>query len=510
MASEVEDLALESINPATLEVIGSVPEMSEGEVRQAVQKARRASGSWSSLSFAERADQILSVRDQMMDGVRELGLAISNETGKPLADALVSEIFTTCDLIGFYAKNGRRILAPKSVSTGILKSKKAYKVYEPLGTVGIISPWNFPFSLTMGPLVTALFAGNTVVIKGSEFTPLISQIVGKLFKDAGTQPDIVQVVTGGPKTGEFLVGAGVDKLVFTGSTATGKKVMGAAAKTLTPVVMELGGKDPMIVCEDADLERAANGAVWGAFSNTGQVCVSTERVYVTESVYDEFVEKVVEKTKAIRVGYAEGSSDFDIGSMTRPQQMETVERHVEDAKSKGARILAGGRRRDDLVGHFYEPTVLVDVNHDMDVMTEETFGPLLPVMKVKDEAEAVRLANDTPYGLGSSVWTRSKPRARRLVGEIDAGSVVINDCQANYGMPSLPFGGTKESGIGRTHGEEGLLEFSQVKAVLEDRFGAKSELFWYPTPSWLGPVLTRGLRVMYRRGLRNKFFPPTR
>lgn len=510
MSTDLSDSRLQSFNPATLELIGSVPEMSEGEVRQAVQRARRTFPSWSALPFHERADQMLSVRDVLMDRAKDVGLRISKETGKPLADALVSEVFTSADLIGYYAKHGGRFLADKTVPTGVLKTKKAYKTYEPLGVVGIISPWNYPFSLTFSPLVTALFAGNTVVLKGSEFTPLVSEMIAELFDEANVHPGILEVVTGGPATGGYLVSSGLQKIVFTGSTATGKKVMAAAAETLTPVVMELGGKDPMIVCEDADVDRAANAAVWGAFTNCGQVCTSVERVYVVEPVYDDFVEKVVARASEIRIGYEEGGSQFDVGSMTRPQQLATVEEHVADALDKGATVLAGGERRDDLGGHFYEPTVLVDVNHDMKVMSEETFGPLLPIMKVKDEAEAVRMANETRYGLASSVWTTSKPRAHRLVKEINAGGVVINDCLAHFGMPSLPFGGTKESGIGRTHGEEGLLEFVQVKAVLEDRFGPKTELFWYPAPPWLASGIVTAMRLMYRRGLKSKLFPPRR
>lgn len=510
MVTDVAEKRLDSINPATLEKIGSVSEMSEGQVRQAVQRARKAFNSWSTLPFTERADQILAVRDVLVDRAREVSLRISRETGKPLADALISEVFTSADLIGYYAKHGARILADRKVPTGILKTKRAYKTYEPLGVVGIISPWNYPFSLTFSPLVTALFAGNTVVLKGSEFTPLVSEMIVELFEAANVHPDIVQVVTGGPAAGSYLVTSGLQKIVFTGSTATGRKVMAAAAETLTPVLMELGGKDPMVVCEDADIERAANAAVWGAFTNCGQVCTSVERVYVTEPVYDEFVSKVVEKARTIRIGYDEGGSRFDVGSMTRPQQVRIVEEHVADAVEKGAEILVGGERRDDLGGLFFEPTVLVGVTHEMKVMTDETFGPVLPIMKVKDEAEAIRMANETRYGLASSVWTTSKSRARRLVHEIRAGGVVINDCLAHFGMASLPFGGTKESGIGRSHGEEGLLEFVQVKAVLEDRFGPKTELFWYPLPSWLAPALETAMRLLYRRGIKNKLLPPKR
>jgi acyl-CoA reductase-like NAD-dependent aldehyde dehydrogenase len=506
MAVEARESELiESINPATGEVIGTVPEMTEGEVREAVQRARRAFDTWSSLSFEQRADHILSVCDLMVDRSADIARTISKETGKPIGDAYVAELFTTADLIHFYARKGKKILQPKQVTTGMFLNKKAYKLYQPLGVVAVISPWNYPFSLTMGPVISALFAGNTVVLKPSEFTPFVGKLVGDLFEGVGSHSGIVQVVTGAGKTGEALVRSGVQKVVFTGSVETGRKVMRAAADSLTPVVMELGGKDPMIVLDDADVERAANAAVWGAFSNCGQTCTSIERVYVTEGIYDEFVAKVVEKTKALRVGYSEGDQVFDVGSITRPAQMDVIESHISDAKEKGARILTGGRRIEEKKpGYFYEPTVLVDVDHRMKIMTEETFGPVLPIMKVRNRDEALRLANESRYGLGASVWTKDSKEAERLAEEVKAGGVVVNDCLAHYGVPSLPFGGVKESGIGRTHGAEGLREFCEVKSVLVDRFGPKREFFWYPAPKWLPSALDRGIRLLYRRGLRQK------
>ena len=311
---------------------------------------------------------------------------------------------------------------------------------------------------------------------------------------------MVEVVTGGGATGSALIGSAVQKVCFTGSVATGKKVMAKAAETLTPVTLELGGKDPMIVLDDADVERAASGAVWGAFSNSGQTCIAVERAYVEAGVYDAFVEKVVTKTCAIR----QGTSTDDVGSMTFPPQVELVERHLADAVDKGAKVLTGGRRRKDLGEMWFEPTVLVDVDHTMTIMRDETFGPVLPIVKVADEAEALRLANDSPYGLSSSVWTKSDDRGRRVAGQLEAGNVCVNDCLISYGVSGLPFGGAKESGVGRTHGIEGLTDMCRVKSVVEDRFGLKRELQWYPVPPGGYGVLKRATKLLYRRGAANK------
>ncbi|HEV3352910.1 MAG TPA: aldehyde dehydrogenase family protein [Acidimicrobiales bacterium] len=492
---------IETINPTTGQSIGSVPDMEDAQVRQAVQRARAAYRIWGRLDFGERREQLLRVRDRMLDRADDIVARICEETGKTPFEALFTELFITADLIDFYARHGEKALRPQRVNTGPLRlTKRSYKVYEPLGVVAVISPWNYPFSLTMSPVISALFAGNTVVLKPSEVTPLVGVLVGELFDKGCDYADVVQVVTGGGAAGSALVGAGVQKVCFTGSVATGKKVMAKAAETLTPVTLELGGKDPMIVLDDADIERAANGAVWGAFSNSGQTCIAIERAYVEAPVYDAFVDKVVAKTRAIRQGSAGG----DVGSMTFPPQVELVERHLADAVDKGAKVLTGGRRRHDLGEMWFEPTVLVDVDHSMAIMRDETFGPVLPIVKVADEAEALRLANDSPYGLSSSVWTKSDDRGRRVAGQLEAGNVCVNDCLISYGVSGLPFGGAKESGVGRTHGIEGLTDMCRVKSVVEDRFGLKRELQWYPVPPGGYGVLKRATKLLYRRGAANK------
>ena len=369
--------------------------------------------------------------------------------------------------------------------------------YRPVGVVGVIGPWNYPLVNSVGDAIPALAAGNAVVVKPSEVTPLTSLLFAQCLVESGVPADVFQVASGGPETGEALIDA-VDMIMFTGSTRTGRKVMERAAKTLTPVSLELGGKDPMIVLADADLERAANAAVYYSMQNGGQTCISIERVYVEAPIYDEFVTRVTEKTKALRQGVPNGPGTVDVGAMPFPPQLEIVEKHVQQARDAGARVTAGGHARRGL-GRFYEPTVIADVDHSMTAMREETFGPTLPVMKVADEEEAIKYANDSPYGLGAAVFTKDLARGQRVARRIEAGAVCINDAALNYLALELPMGGWKESGLGVRHGPAGLKKYTRQQAIMTTRFALRREIHYFPYNKRVTALLERGIKLFWGR-----------
>ena len=356
-------------------------------------------------------------------------------------------------------------------------AKQLRIVYKPLGVVGIIVPWNGPFVLAMNQAVQALMAGNAVLLKGSEVTPASTALVGEFFRDAGLPDGVLQVLMGDGQTGAALVEAGVDKISFTGSVATGRKVAEACGRQLLPVTLELGGKDAMIVCADADLDRAAAGALLGSCMNTGQYCCGTERIYVVDEVYDAFTAKVVEAAKALRQS---DHGESDVGAIFWDRQLEVIESHVTDAVAKGAVVRVGGRRNPELAGLYFEPTVVTDVTHDMDLMAKETFGPVISIMRVADEKEALRLANDSPYGLNGNVWTRDKQRGFRLAEQMETGAVCINDMALTYGVPEAPFGGVKDSGVGQVNGEVGIRGYCHAHPMIVDRFGGKQLQGGYP------------------------------
>lgn len=496
---------IEVHSPATLKKIGEAVVTSPAQVKAFVQNAREAFRAWSALDFKERAAVLLTARDKFVEHREELVELICAENGKPRLEALV-EITYVCDVITFYAKQARRFLKAGRVTPHLLRNKKVTVHYQPRGVIGMITPWNFPLILTIGESIPALMAGNCVVIKPSEWTPLIAirgaEIIHEAMREHGMTPDVLQVVNGRGETGTALIDE-ADMVAFTGSVRTGKLVAERAAKRLIPVSLELGGKDPMIVLKDADLERASNAAVWGAFSNSGQVCISVERVYVEESIADEFTRRVVEKTQALRQGFDAGDREklVDVGAMTYPGQIDVVETHIDDAKARGAQVLTGGRRNPNLPGRFFEPTVLTGVDHSMQVMTDETFGPVLPIMRVTDANEALRLANDSIYGLNASVFAGNRAEGERIAARIDAGITCVNDVIAGFGVTDAPSGGLKESGIGKRHGVEGIRRFCHQKVIVTDRFGMKNEIFWYPYSDATERLLDRMLGVVFSTGL---------
>ncbi len=497
---ELERPELVSYDPATGEEVGRAPLTMPEEVAHAVIHAREAQAEWANLSFRERAKVVMKAREIILKELEQIALLISRETGKPVAEAVAMELTPTLDLIQYFARRTESLLMPERIPLGQygLMGRLSYTMYKPLGVVGIISPWNFPWATPLDEVVMALMAGNAVVLKPSELTPLTGLKIKEVFARAGLADGLLEVVTGNGSVGAALVGAGVDKIMFTGSVATGKRVAEAAARYLIPVVLELGGKDPMIVLEDADIRNAARAAVWGAFANSGQACASVERCYVHESIAPQFIEEVVAETKRLHQGIGV-SRDVDIGSMTSEDQLEKVESHVRGAKIKGATVLIGGQRRRDLKGPFFEPTVLTNVNHEMDVMSEETFGPVLPIMTFQTDDEAVSLANDSHYGLTASVWTRHIARGERLAESIEAGTVMVNEVLYTHGIAQTPWGGVKESGFGRTHGSAGLFELVSPRHIHVNRWPLIPDLWWFNyTP--LAGRLFRGFARRFASG----------
>lgn len=470
-----------SINPATGTEIGRVSESSPEEVRGAVAAARVAFETWRKTSFDERAKFIMQARRVILSEMDEIADLISAESGKPVAEALSMEIAPVLDLMQYFARNTAKLLRPARVGIGLyaMMGRTSRIVYHPLGVVGIIPAWNYPFSIPLGEAAMALMAGNTVVIKPSELTPLIGSKIGEIFDKAGLPANCVQIVSGDGRAGAALVEAAPDKIMFTGSVATGKKIAAAAAVSLTPVVLELGGKDPMIVFEDADLDLAARAAVWGAFCNAGQSCSSVERLYVHESVAKQFTQKVVEQTQELKQD-AGDKQTTSIGAMSSERQVSIVEDHVADFRAAGATIETGGRRNPSLEGLFYEPTVITNVTNDMRGMREETFGPTLPIGTFSTDEEAIRLANDSEFGLTASVWTGDAARGQRVAEQIEAGSVCVNEVLYTHGIGQTPWGGFKNSGRGRTHGREGLMELVQPQHVHINRVVLLPDAWWFP------------------------------
>jgi acyl-CoA reductase-like NAD-dependent aldehyde dehydrogenase len=497
----VGDIAVE--NPATGQVIGHVPDLAPAQVAELARRGRAAQPAWEALGFEGRGRVLRRAQRWLTDNSDRVIDTIVSETGKTWEDAQAAELAYGASAFGFWAKQAPRYLADERVRSAsvFVAGKRLVLRYRPLGLVGVIGPWNYPLTNSFGDCIPALAAGNSVILKPSELTPLTSLLLAEGLRVSGLPEHAFSVATGRGATGEALIDA-VDMIMFTGSTATGRKVMARAAQTLTPVALELGGKDPMVVLSDADLERAANAAVYYSMLNTGQTCISIERVYVEAPIYDAFVARVTQKARALRHGMPAGPGSVEVGSMTSAAQVDVVERHVEDARAKGARVVVGGRR-EDRPGHWFEPTVLLDVDQDMAIMREETFGPTLPIMKVADEDEAVRLANDSPYGLGAAVYSRDVARGEAVARRIEAGAVCVNDALVNYYALELPMGGAKASGMGYRHGPGGIRKFTQHQALLVSRFHPRRDVHMYPYRARTSRLLQRGIRLLYGRGRRD-------
>ena len=469
-------------NPATGETIATVRDLRAGEVEAMVAGAREAQPIWAAVGFEGRAEVLLAARRWMVANAERVVSTIVRETGRPADETQFAELAYGLSALEFWAKTAPGYLADEEIQSAspFVRGRKLVVRYAPLGVVGVIGPWNYPLINSFGDCIPALAAGNAVVLKPSEVTPLTSLLMAEMLAECGIPEGVFQVATGRGETGAALVHE-VDMVMFTGSVETGKRVLAKAAETLTPVSLELGGNDPMIVLTDADLERAANAAVSYGMNNSGQVCISVERVYVEEPVYDEFLELVTGKVEALRQGPPGAAGSVDVGAIIFPPQLELIEAHVRDAVSKGAKVVTGGRRAESAAGRFFEPTVLADVDHSMRCMNEETFRPTLPVMRVGDATEAVRLANDGPYGLQASVWTRDTERGERIARRVEAGVCCVNDAQLNYGALELPMGGWKASGLGSRHGADGIRKYAKRQSLLiTPGYAPPRELHMFP------------------------------
>ncbi|MCL3820231.1 aldehyde dehydrogenase family protein [Aeromicrobium wangtongii] len=453
----------DSLNPATGDVVGTHPIASKADVDAAVARARDTADWWGNLSFDERAEYLLTWRSVLTRRIAQLAELSHRETGKPHGDAQL-EIVLAIDHIAWAAKHAKKVLGPHKVKSGLLMANQAATVeYRSLGVVGVIGPWNYPVFTPMGSIAYALAAGNTVVFKPSEYTPGVGQWLADSLTEVVHGRAVLQVVTGLGETGNALCTSGVDKLAFTGSGRTGKKVMAACAENLTPVIIEAGGKDSLIVDEDANLTKAAEAALWGGMSNAGQTCIGTERVYVHERVFDSFMTEILSQAKGLRAGADSGAK---IGPITMPSQIDVIRTHIDDAIDKGAHVALGGK---DAVGdRFVQPTILTHVPEDSVGMTEETFGPTLAINPVASMDEAVELTNATSYGLAGAVF--SKKRGMEIAKRIRSGMTSVNSVIAFAGVPTLPFGGVGESGFGRIHGPDGLKEFTYAKAITRQKY----------------------------------------
>jgi len=480
VATQLAVDTIPSIDPATGQVRAQFDRTPPGDVAALMSRARAAQVEWAKIPISQRCRIIGNLKKIMLEAREALADAVVRESGKPRVEALFADVFVSLDTAEYFSRQGKKLLRAEKVKhhSTAARAKSGTLLYEPLGVVGIISSWNYPLAIPISQIIPAVAAGNGVLCKTSDFTPECGMLVGKLFGEAGFPADLVMILQGGGEVGQALIEARPDKVFFTGSVFTGKHVAEACARRLLPSVLELGGKDAMLVLADADLDVASSAAVWGSYSNCGQVCLSVERLFVEESVSEEFIQRCVEKTQKLRLGPG-SDPGTEIGPLIRPQHVQRMKDLIADAVAKGAKVVWGGRARPDLGANFFEPTIIAGVNASMHLFQEETFGPIMAIQVVKDAEEAVARANDSEFALAASVWTLDSDRGRELARRLKAGTVMVNDVMSGFAIAEAPHGGCGLSGWGRTHGRTGLLEMVNVKYVDVDWLKGVEKPWWY-------------------------------
>lgn len=489
-------------SPASGERVGEVPVATREEVVAAVARARAAQAAWAARSVEARCAVLRDVRAAILEDRDAIVNLVARESGKPRHEALLHEVMAPLELLTRFTDAAPGILAPTAIPLRLMKHRASWIHYAPRGVVGIIGPWNFPHNIPFGGAAMALLAGNGVVMKPSEFTPLVAQHVHGLYLRAGVPADLFQLVHGPGEVGAAVIEAGVDMVAFTGSVATGRRVGALCGERVIPCVLELGGKAPALVLDDADLARAVQAVLWGAFANCGQVCASVERVLVHASLYESFVERLVAAARTLRLGDPARSADVDLGPLQNARQRDVVEALVADAVAKGATVRCGGARPEGLDGLYMLPTVLTDVTRDMDIATREIFGPVVTVQPLPDDAAMIAEANDSHLGLLAYVFSRDPLRAQQVAEQLEAGTVMVNDVIVSHAMPETPWAGVKQSGIGSTHGEDALRQMCQLRHVNVDALPwLTRERWWFPYRAPDLGLFGRALAALYGRGV---------